>query len=74
MAQASFASNSKNGNYSARISFKLCKTGSLYNLDDLNIVTPITSDKMGHVTIINCSIALNNRKWAAEMTYNYCQM
>ena len=44
--------NPKSSNYSARIWFNLCRTGSLTNLDDLNIVRPIKSDKISHMTII----------------------
>ena len=43
---------SENSNYSARIWYNLCRTGSLTNLDDLNIARPIKSDKMGHMTVI----------------------
>ena len=44
--------NQKNSDYSSRIWYNLCRTGSVTNLDDLNIVRPIKSDKMGHVTVI----------------------
>ena len=44
------ANNPKNNIYSARIRSNLCKLpGNLTNLNDLNIVTPIKSDKISHV-------------------------
>ena len=36
------------------------KLAFLTNLDDLDILRPIKSDKMGHVTIINCFVFWKN--------------